>query len=221
MSQGRLIPEERLPELRTDELPDLLDLLLQLTGPDLPMRRVGLRRLVEAGYHRRSPLAAALLVRGAGERDLELRRECVVALAEVIVGTAASPEPVARWLQHSLSQLRRREIYALLQVAAASQGHTGLVHLVLDQCSFSGATLLQILQDRKADIQIRVSAAHAVAAIGYLDAAPAVANLLNRIASRLAGQEEMGFAPSLEAEADLLLPALENLSQSLEEASIQ
>jgi hypothetical protein len=220
MSQGRLIPEERLSELRKDELPDLLDSLQQLTGPDAPMRRAGLRRLVEAGYHRRSPLAAALLVRGGGERDLELRRECVVALAEVIAGTAAGPEPVGRWLRHSLSQLRRREIYALLQVAAASPGHIGLVHLVLDQCSFSGATLLQILQDRKADIQIRVSAANALAAIGYLDAAPAVATLLNRIASRLAGQEEMEFAPSLEAEADLLLPALELLNDALSEAGL-
>jgi hypothetical protein len=220
MSQGRLIPEERLSELRKDELPELLDSLLQLTGPDLPMRQAGLRRLIEAGHHRRSPLAAALLVRGAGERDLELRREFVVALAEVIAGTAASPEPVARWLRHSLNQLRRREIYALLQVAAAAPGHTGLVHLVLDQCSFSGATLLQILQDRKADIQIRVSAAHALAAIGYLDAAPAVATLLNRIASRLAGQEEMGFAPSLEAEADLLIPALELLNDALSEAAL-
>jgi hypothetical protein len=220
MSQGRLIPEERLSELRKDELPDLLDSLLQLTGPDLPMRQAGLRRLIEAGHHRRSPLAAALLVRGAGERDLELRREFVVALAEVIAGAGASPEPVARWLRHSLNQLRRREIYALLQVAAASPGHTGLVHLVLDQCSFSGATLLQLLQDRKADIQIRVSAAHSLAAIGYLDAAPAVATLLNRIASRLAGQEEMGFAPSLEAEADLLIPALELLNDALSEAAL-
>ncbi len=220
MAQRRLIPEARLRELQTDELPDLLEALLQLTGPELAARQTGLRRLVEADYHRRSPLAAALLARGVGERDLELRREWVVALAEVIVGTSASPEQVAHWLRHSLGQLRRREIYGLLQLAAASPGHTGLVHLVLDQCSFSGGTLLQILQDRKADIQIRVSAAHALAAIGYLDAAPAVASLLNRIASRLAGQEEMGFAPSLEAEADLLLPALESLNDALSEAAL-
>ena len=220
MSQGRLIPEDRLPDLSLDELPDLLDCLMQLTGPELKMRRAGLRRLVDSGYHRRSPLAAALLSRSVKERDLELRMECVIALAEVIAGAAASPENVSQWLRHSLGQLRRREVYGLLQVAAASQGHTGLVHLVLDQCSFSGAYLLQILQDRQADIQIRVSAAHALAVIGYLDAAPAVATLLNRIASRLAGQEEMGFAPSLEAEADLLLPALESLNDALNEAAL-
>ena len=220
MAQRRLIPEEQLPDLRTDELPDLLDCLMNLTGPDLAMRRSGLRRMVDGGYHRRSPLAAALLTRGVRERDLELRMECVVALAEVIAGAAAGPEQVAHWMRHSLGQLRRREIYGLLQVAAASPGHTALVHLVLDQCSFSGTTLLQILQDRKADIQIRVAAAHALAVIGYLDAAPAVATLLNRIASRLAGQEEMGFAPSLEAEADLLLPALESLNDALSEAGL-
>ncbi len=221
MTQQRLIPELQLQEPRSDELSQLMEALMQLSGPGLSERRVGLRRLIEGSYHRRSPLAAAMLVRGIGERDLELRREFVVALAEVIAGARGSPEPVFSWLRHNLGQIRRREVYSLLQVAASSPGHTGLVHLVLDQCSFSGATLLQILLDRKADITIRVVAAHAIAAIGFLDAAPAVAALQNRLASRLAGQEQMGFAPSLEPEAGLLLPALETLSQSLEEASIQ
>jgi hypothetical protein len=36
----------------------------------------------------------------------------------------------------------------------------------------------------------------------------------------LAGQEEMEFAPSLEAEADLLLPALELLNDALSEAGL-
>jgi len=47
MAQRRLIPEEQLPDLRTDELPDLLDCLMNLTGPDLAMRRSGLRRMVD------------------------------------------------------------------------------------------------------------------------------------------------------------------------------
>jgi hypothetical protein len=219
MAQQRLLPEDRLPEVMEEELPDLVDSLGGLTAPDLARRRAGLRRVVEAGYHRRSPPVAAWLCRGIAERDLELRREVVVALAELIAGLDASPAPVADWLRHHLGQLRRREIYGLLQVAAASPGHIGLVHLILDQCSFSGATLLQILQDRRADIQIRVAAAHALAAIGYLDAAPEVARLLNRIASRLAGQEAMEFAPGLEPEIELLLPALESLNQALSEAA--
>jgi hypothetical protein len=69
------------------------------------------------------------------------------------------------------------------------------------------------------DIQIRVSAARAIEAIGYLDAAPQVEVLENRIASRIAGQEDMGFVPSLEEEAVLLLPALQEVSRSLAEAA--
>lgn len=221
MPEPRLIPVSGLLEPCSDELPDLAESLLKLTGPNLGERRVGLRRLIEGNYHRRSALAAALLVRGIGERDLELRREFVVALAEVIAGAAESPERVSSWLRHNLGQIRRREVYSLLQVAASSPGHTGLVHLVLDQCSFSGATLLQILLDREADITIRVVAAHAIAELGFLDAAPEVAALQHRLARRLANQEELGLTTSLQSEAELLLPALESLTQSLDEASVQ
>lgn len=221
MTQQRLIPELQLQEPRSDELSQLMEALMQLSGPGLSERRVGLRRLIEGSYHRRSPLAAAMLVRGIGERDLELRREFVVALAEVIAGAGESPERVSSWLRHNLGQIRRREVYSLLQVAASSPGHTGLVHLVLDQCSFSGATLLQILLDRKADITIRVVAAHAIAELGFLDAAPEVSALQHRLARRFADQEELGLTTSLESEAELLLPALESLTQSLDEASVQ
>jgi hypothetical protein len=220
VQQKRLIPEEHLVEPSADELSALTQAVELLVAPGLEQRREGLQRLREAALHRRSALASALLARGIEESNLSLRKESVVAIAEVVAGAAASPPEVIDWLRHTLGQMRRREIYGLLQVAAASTGHAGLVHLVLDQCSFSGGTLVRILQDRSVDIQIRVAAARAIEALGYLDAAPAVAVLENRIASRVAGQEQMGFAPSLEAEAELLLPALNDLSRALQEASL-
>lgn len=219
MLQRRLLPDEVLSEPGADELPQLVAVLTLLIDPDSEQRRAGLRQLVESGLHRRSQLAAGLLGQGVEEPNIALRREFVVAIAEVLAGSAASPQRVVEWLRHTLAQMRRRQIYGLLQISASSSGHAALVHLVLEQCSYSGGTLVQILQDRRMDIQIRVSAARAIEAIGYLDAARQVEVLENRIASRIAGQEDMGFVPSLEEEAALLLPALQEVSRSLAEAA--
>lgn len=220
MVQKPLIPDDQLAEPGPDEAGDLALVVEMLLAPSLDRREEGLRRLRDEGLHRRSALAAAVLSKGIEEPRISLRKEFVVAIAEVLAGAPASPPEVIDWMRHSLSQMRRREIYGLLQVSAASTGHAGLVHMVLDQCSFSGGTLVQLLQDRRVDIQIRVAAAKAIEALGYLDAAPEVAILENRIASRIAGQEEMGFAPALEAEAELLLPVLQELGQALQEAAL-
>lgn len=219
MVQRRLLPEESLAEPEPAELPVMVAALTLLQSPDIDQRREGLAQLVQSGLHRRSALAAALLGRGVEEPNILLRRDFVLAIAEVVAGASASPPAVIEWLRHTLMQMRRRQIYGLLQVAASSNAHAALVHMVLDQCSYSGGTLVQILRDRHTDIQIRVAAARAIEAIGYLDAAPQVELLENRIASRVAGQEDMGFVPSLEEEAELLLPALHSVSRALAEAA--
>lgn len=219
MVQRQLLPEESLSEPGPEELGPLVQAVTLLVSPSLDQRRLGLARLVESGLHRRSPMAAALLGRGVDEPNISLRRELVVAMAEVLAGAAASPPDVVPMLRHALGQMRRRQVYGLLQISASSSGHAALAHLVLEQCSYSGGTLIHILRDRRMDIQIRVAAARAIEAIGYLEAAPEVELLENRIASRIAGQEDMGFVPSLEEEAQLLLPALQEVSRALAEAA--
>lgn len=216
--QRSLLPEEQLSEPSDAELMEIARAVEQLTAPDPAKRRTGLELVIAGAFHRRSPLVAAIVSHGIEEPRLGLRKEFVVAIAEAVAGAVASPPQVMEWLRYALGRMRRRQIYGLLQVSAASPGHAGLVHLVLEQCSFSGGTLLRLLQDRAVDIQIRVAAARAIEALGYLEAAPAVEVMQNRIASRIAGQEQMTFAPSLEAEADLLLPALTDLGRALQEA---
>ncbi len=219
MVQRQLLPEESLSEPQPEELAGLAEALTLLIAPSVEQRRDGLARLVDTNLHRRSALASAVLGQRVDEPNISLRKEIVVAAAEVVAGAAASPAEVLTWLRHVLGQMRRRQIYSLLQISASSSGHAALVHLVLEQCSYSGGTLVQILRDRRMDIQIRVAAARAIEAIGYLDAASQVEQLENRIASRIAGQEDMGFIPSLEEEAQLLLPALQEVSRALAEAA--
>lgn len=219
MVQQHLLPDDSLSEPGPEEAARLVEALTGLVAPDLEQRRNGLSLLVESGLHRRSAVAAGLLGRAIGEPDISLRKELVVAIAEALAGAAASPPEVIGYLRDSLGQMRRRQIYGLLQIAAASSGHAALVHMLIEQCSYAGGTLVQILNDRRMDIQIRVAAARAIEAIGYLEAAQQVEMLENRIASRIAGQEDMGFIPSLEEEAQLLLPALHDLGRALAEAA--
>lgn len=219
MVQRELLPEQSLDKPHPEELAGLTEALTLLVGPTVDERQAGLASLVGSGLHRRSALAGALLGMRIDEPNISLRKEIVVAVAEVVAGAAASPAGVLRGLRHSLGQMRRRQIYGLLQISASSSGHAALVHMVLEQCSYSGATLTQILRNRRMDIQIRVAAARAIEAIGYLDAAAQVEQLENRIASRIGGQEDMGFIPSLEEEAQLLLPALQEVSRALAEAA--
>lgn len=219
MVQRHLLPEESLSEPGPGDAGRLVEALTLLLSPAVDQRREGLSMLVAGALHRRSRLAAALLGRGIDEPNIGLRKELVVTIAEVLAGAGASPPGVLTMLRHALGQMRRRQIYGLLQVSASSSGHAALVHLVLEQCSYSGGTLIQILRDRRMDIQIRVAAARAIEAIGYLEAASEVELLENRIASRIAGQEDMGFVPSLEEEAQLLLPALQEVSRALAEAA--
>lgn len=219
MVQPQLLPEEGLSEPLPEESAPLIEAVTLLSDPQVEERRRGLQMLLERDLHRRSVLAAASLGRAVGEPNISLRREIVVALAETLAGAVDSPPGVIEYQRHALGQMRRRQIYGLLQVAASSRGHAGLTHMVLEQCSYAGSTLILILKDRQMDIQIRVAAAQAIEAIGYLEAVPEVAVLENRLASRMAGQEDMGFVPSLEQEAELLLPALQALHRSLEEAS--
>ena len=77
--------------------------------------------------------------------------------------------------------------------------------------------MLAIVKDRRADINIRVAAVKAIAAIGYLDAIPMLERLQQRIAGQIAGQIPMAFVERLEAEGEQLLPALREALRYLAE----
>jgi hypothetical protein len=194
--------------------------LENLLSPDLQMRRDGLETLISLDAHRRSRLAAAVIAGQIKEPDIVLRTAIIVALAEIFtpqLETERPPREVARWARKVLAAMRTREIFALLQVIAHDADRLEAVALLLQNCSFSGETMLAIVKDRHADINIRVAAVKAIAAIGYLDAIAVLERLHQRITGQIAGQIPMAFAAHLEAEGEKLIPALQEALRFLAE----
>jgi len=200
----------------------VLQALEDFTGPDVPTRSQGLDRLLQLEAHLRSPLAAAVLGLRTLEPDLSLRCRVVAALACVLRPPPDGPRPmdeVRIWLRGSLAEMRQRQVFALLQVLAASPDQQDAVCTVLSACSFSGDALLMILSNRSAEPAVRVAAAKAIGRIGFLEAAPAMEAQLARIARRKSGQLAMVFAPGAEIEEEILLPAIQGALQALREAA--
>lgn len=216
-----MLEAKPLKELPRNMKGKLMDALQEFISPEPETRLAGFQKIISFDAHRRSPLAAAVLGLGIRERDLSLRLEIANAIAEVIDPRGERPPELVRsWLRHSLNQMRQREIYALLQLIANSEKALEPVTRLLRVCSFAGDTSLRILKDRKADVQVRAAAVRVIGNLGYLDAADALENLANRLASREAGQMDMGFAPDRDREAHTLLPVLRQTNEILKEAAI-
>lgn len=202
---------KQLPKCRRG---DVLCALEELVGPEVQIRAQGLEKLLALDAHRRSPLVATVLVSRVGEPDLDLRLEIVKALAMVLRPVLDGPrslESVRRWLRYTLSQMRRRETFALLQIIVTSSESLDPVCHVLDACSFSGGALVQILADRNVDVAVRIAAAKAIGRIGFLEAEPVLQRLSQRLAGWRAGQ--MDLIPNHQAQA--LLPEVINALHAL------
>ena len=199
---------------------DLMTGLENLLAPDIRLRRVGLEMLISLDAHRRSPLAAAVIARQITEPDLDLRVTIIARLAEILSPKFAMEKPpreVTDWARNVFAAMRTREVYALLQVLADDGDQLDNVGSLMQVCSFSGETMLAIVKDRHADIDIRVAAVKTIAAIGYLDAKGVLEKLHQRITGQIAGQIPMAFAGHLEAEEELLIPALQEALRILAE----
>lgn len=216
-----MLEPKPLKELPRNMKGKLADALQEFVAPELETRLAGFQKLISYDAHRRSPLAAALLGASIRERDPSLRLEIISAIAEVIdPHDERPPELVRSWLTHTLNEMRQREIYALLQLMASFEQAAEPVTRLLRVCSFAGETALRIIKDRKADVHVRAAAVRIIGSLGYLDAADALERLANRLATREAGQLEMGFAPEREREAQTLLPVLRETNQLLKEAAL-
>ena len=199
---------------------DLMTGLENLLAPDLRLRREGLETLVSLDAHRRSPLTAAVVARQITEPDLDLRKAIITKLAEILspkLVTEKPPREVTDWACIVLAAMRTREVYSLLQVIADDVDQLDNVGTLMQACSFSGETMLAIVKDRHADIDIRVAAVKTIAAIGYLDAKRVLEDLHQRITGQIAGQIPMAFAGHLEAEGEFLIPALQQALRFLAE----
>jgi hypothetical protein len=140
--------------------------------------------------------------------DLEVRAVVIKALADVLSpddqGHLAS-EAARQGLKSYMTQIRTRNIYALIQVLPVHNELEGCVANLLNVCPYAGNQLADILASRKVSLDIRRYAARMIGLVGYLESIPALERLLARLESRVHGQQSMSFAPvEMTDEADLI-----------------
>lgn len=206
-----------------DRLPQVWRELEDLTSPDNHTREEGLSNLVARDAHRRSPLVAYVLATRLTDPDLHLRYRAVQALGEVLNlrdGDDPTPELVRHHLQGFISHMRKRQIFALLQVAEQFGAAEESVASILNLCSFGGAALSEIINDRKAPLPVRQKAIFFSGQVGFVDTIPALERLMYRLQSGHEDQTHMDFvdSPGREGEGDLLIyarAALDKLQSSV------
>jgi hypothetical protein len=176
-------------------------------------RRSGLEILEELNAARFSPLISYLLFSRLIEPDQTLRARIIKILANVLSpdeNGQYAPDSVRRVLLHHLSFLQMHEIYVLLEAAEFDETTvTGIVSLFKTNC-MTGDDLLEIVMNRKVPLTLRGQAANIIARVGYVDIAPDLERYINRLESKVNGQQ-LFSANTLDAiEEGQLLPVLKN-----------
>ena len=126
-----------------------------------------------------------------------------------------APEDVCNSLHLYLSGFRTRQIYALLQVSAEYYSLEEHVSRLLNACPFAGNHLIDILNDSKTAIDIRMQAAFMIGKVGYLYTLPALGKLSRRLEARISGQKAMDFAPQRNSIESSLLPVVKEALRTL------
>lgn len=194
---------------RIEFLPLIWDAAEAFTSPSLETRCEGLKRLIESEAVRNHSLIAYLLFSRLNETDIELRTRIVATLAEVLISGGNEPDtqPSYAGLVSWLSELRTRQIYALLQVAEFDRSAEYPIAALLEQCSYAGEHLAEILANRQMPLSMRKQAAYYIGLLGYIDAMPVLERLAAKLSHRRNGREEIG-EPELEGDECSLLPLI-------------
>ena len=196
----------------TELFPAVWTAMEKLTYPDQAERLSGLNQLKKLKAHQLSPLVAYLLTSFIMDPDITFRFQVVQALGEVFSGgykENSIPDNVKITLRNFLSQMRRRQIYAILQVAEFHRSAETSVASLLRSCSYAGSTLASIFLDRKIPVQIRRQAINFSGVVGFLDTIPELEKLSNRLESQSNGQQKMAFAPQSGDHEKSLLPTVQ------------
>lgn len=192
--------------------PEVWAVLEGLGHPDEQRRRVSLAYLSDSGAHRLSPLVVYVLATRITDPDIDTRVKVIRLLGAVLSPDSngnPAPDVVRHQLTSYLSQMRTRQIFALLQVLAKEPGLESQVAALLSGCPFAGNHLADVVVSRKTPLEIRRKAVRLIGRVGYLDAIPALERLLSRLESRMHGQQTMPFVPKSSSEEAELLPDLQ------------
>ncbi|HEC60859.1 MAG TPA: hypothetical protein ENI27_01240 [bacterium] len=180
-----------------------------LTTPDAVTCLRALDRLEEMDAARLSPLVAYLMATRLADPNIELRTRVVQILGDLLTPNQKdkrAPDAICNHLTASLSQLRTREVFALLQVIVHNPTTKKQVARLLNSSPFAGTHLVEILASSKVLLTIRKQAARIIGLVGYVDAIPALERIANRLESRINGQQVMSFIPMGGVDDIALLP---------------
>ncbi len=198
--------------------PAVWSALEDLTKADPEVRLNALEQLIELDAPRFSPVVSYILVTKITESTVELRARIIEVLGKVLTPDKngfPAPEDVRSSLHLYLSGFRTRQIYALLQVSAGYNFLEEHVSRLLNACPFAGNHLIDILNDSKTPIDIRMQAAVMIGKVGYLYTLPALEKLSRRLDARIAGQKTMDFAPQRNSIESSLLPVVNEALRTL------
>lgn len=180
-----------------------------MISPDIAVRRTALREILKSDAARLLSLVAYTLATRITEPDLGIRAMVISALSDIMLPDMDGNPPaesVRQCLTIYLSQMRTRQLYALLQVLPDRPALEQGVARLLNACPYAGNQLADILASRRVPLEIRRHAVRLIGLVGYLDAIPALERQLGRLESRLNGQQSMSFAPVDMVEDAALIP---------------
>lgn len=170
-----------------------------LVSDDLEARRYAFETLRQGDAARKSGLIAYLLATRLTESDIELRAGIVNLLGEVFSPDEKgrmAPAEVRYVLAARLSEMRTRQIFALLEVLEQQPNTRPAIVRLLNVCPYASNQLVEILTSRKVSLSIRQQAVRCIGWMGYLAAIPALERLKEKIESRMHGQEALPFITS-------------------------
>ena len=178
---------KNINEFSLDQIHQLWESAEAISSPELSERKRGFERLIEFDVVRRSPLIVYLLATRIVEPDLTLRAYIVRVLAGILKTESPdnlSPEDVRLTLVNYLTQIDRREILALLQLAEIDPYAEEQIINLLCACSCAGGHLINITNDRGTSLSIRKLSLKFIGRVGYLEALPDLLRLETRLKAR-------------------------------------
>ncbi|MBS1249157.1 MAG: hypothetical protein MAG431_00730 [Chloroflexi bacterium] len=168
----------------------------RLASPDAVERDKAVAALVEVDAHRLSPLVAYLLATRLADPNIEVRFHVVQALGAILFPDEEdkiTPDEVCQHVLGYLSLMRRRQIFALLQVADRYLAAEEHIASLLNACSYAGIALGDIINDRRAPASVRQQAIHFSALVGFTNTISALERLTSRLEAKSEKQERMAF----------------------------
>ena len=184
-----------------------------LTSPNLEARKAGFDRLVKLRAHFQYPLVAYLFATRLADPDLKFRSHIVRTVVELLRAQEAGNhvlEAARIRLADTISQMRIRQIFALLQGSDTGLSNDDDVAIILNYNPYAGDHLCSILSDWHAPINIRKKAVIFIERVGFVDALPVLERVASRLLSRYS-DKQMSLWELADGNGEAsLLPVVEN-----------